>query len=81
MTTENSNPKPLYRVSFSRFTGKDNEGKDILGRPKEIGAAWKRKGDKQGAIIQLDIVPTDLMNHNGVMFLVPTETANNGGSQ
>jgi uncharacterized protein (DUF736 family) len=71
MTNENNNNKPLYRVSFSRITGKDNEGKDILGRPKEIGAAWKRKGDKQGAIIQLDIVPTDLMNHNGVIELPP----------
>ncbi|OJJ12950.1 hypothetical protein BKI51_02470 [Alphaproteobacteria bacterium AO1-B] len=80
MTTQNTNNKPLYRVSFSRITGKDNQGNDILGRPKEIGAAWSRKGDKQGAIIQLDIVPTDLMNHNGVMFLVPTETANSGGS-
>ncbi len=73
MTTENTkaNPKPLYRVSFSRITGKDDQGNDILGRPKEIGAAWPRKGDKQGAIIQLDIVPTDLATHNGVMFLVP----------
>lgn len=73
MTNENTNTnqKPLYRVSFSRITGKDDQGNDVLGRPKEIGAAWSRKGDKQGAIIQLDIVPTDLMNHNGVMFLVP----------
>lgn len=71
MTNENTNQKPLYRVSFSRITGKDDQGNDVLGRPKEIGAAWSRKGDKQGAIIQLDIVPTDLMNHNGVMFLVP----------
>jgi hypothetical protein len=81
MTTETQNQKPLYRVSFSRITGKDDQGQDILGRPKEIGAAWKRKGDKQGAIIQFDIVPTDLMNHNGVMFLVPVTTSNNGGSQ
>ena len=81
MTTETQNQKPLYRVSFSRITGKDDQGQDILGRPKEIGAAWKRKGDKQGAIIQLDIVPTDLMNHNGVMFLVPVTTQDNGGSQ
>ncbi|OJJ12944.1 hypothetical protein BKI51_02440 [Alphaproteobacteria bacterium AO1-B] len=58
-------------MSFSRITGKDDQGNDVLGRPKEIGAAWSRKGYKQGAIIQLDIVPTELMNHNGVMFLVP----------
>ena len=71
--TEQNNTKPMYRVSFSRITGKDNQGQDVLGKPREIGAAWKRKGDKKGAIIQLDIVPTDLTNHNGVMFLVPVE--------
>lgn len=71
MSQETQNNKPLYRVSFSRITGKDENGNDQLGKPREIGAAWKRKGDKQGAIIQLDIVPTDLANHNGVMFLVP----------
>lgn len=72
MTTETQNNKPLYRVSFSRITGKDDQGNDILGKPREIGAAWSRKGEKQGAIIQLDIIPTDLVNHNGVMFLVPS---------
>lgn len=72
MTTETQNNKPLYRVSFSRITGQDADGNDQLGKPREIGAAWSRKGDKQGAIIQLDIIPTDLVNHNGVMFLVPT---------
>lgn len=70
MTTQ-TNTKPLYRVSFSRITGKDDQGNDILGKPREIGAAWARKGDKQGAIVQLDIIPTDLVKHNGVMFLVP----------
>lgn len=71
MTTETTNKKPLYRVSFSRITGKDDQGNETLGKPREIGAAWERKGDKQGAIIQLDIIPTDLVSHNGVMFLVP----------
>lgn len=71
MTTNNQNQKPLYRVSFSRITCKDDQGNDVLGRPKEIGAAWSRKGNKKGAIVQLDIVPTDLATHNGVMFLVP----------
>jgi len=69
MTTKNE--KPLYRVTFSRITGKDEKGNDILARPKEIGAAWARKGDKKGAIISLDIIPTDLVNRNGVLFLLP----------
>ena len=71
MTT--ANEKPLYRVTFSRITGKDDKGQDILARPKEIGAAWARKGEKKGAIIALDIIPTDLVSRNGVLFLVPVD--------
>lgn len=73
-----NNEKPLYRVTFSRITGKDDKGNDVLARPKEIGAAWARKGDKKGAIIALDIIPTDLVNRNGVMFLVPVDGENGG---
>ena len=73
MTTETKNERPLYRVSFSCITGKDENGKDVLGRDKEIGAAWARKGDKKGAIINLEIIPTDLVNRNGVLFLVPLD--------
>ncbi len=65
--------KPLYRLTFSRITGKDENGKDILARPKEIGAAWARKGDKKGAILSLDLIPTDLISRNGVLFLVPVD--------
>ena len=73
-----NNEKPLYRVTFSRITGKDGKGNDVLARPKEIGAAWARKGDKKGALIALDIIPTDLENRNGVMFLVPVDDENGG---
>jgi hypothetical protein len=68
-----SNDKPLYRVTFSRVTGKDDKGHDILARPKEIGAVWPRKGDKKGAILNLDLIPTDLVHRNGVLFLVPVD--------
>ena len=81
MTTTTKNERPLYRVTFSRITGKDDKGQDILGRPKEIGAAWSRKGDKKGAIVTLDIIPTDLVNRNGVLFLVPVNADANGGSK
>ncbi len=79
--TITKNERPLYRVTFSRITGKDDKGQDQLARPKEIGAAWSRKGDKQGAIISLDIIPTDLVNRNGVLFLVPVNSDDNGGAQ
>lgn len=73
MTTKNE--RPLYRLTFSRITGKDKDGQDILSRPREIGAAWARKGDKKGAILNLDLIPTDLVNRNGVLFLVPVDAA------
>lgn len=71
--TASKNERPLYRVTFSRITGKDRDGKEVLARPKEIGAAWARRGDKKGAIISLDLIPTDLVNRNGVLFLVPVD--------
>ncbi len=80
MTTNTKNERPLFRVSFSRITGQDENGKDQLARPKEIGAAWARKGDKQGAIISLDIIPTDLVNRNGVLFLVPVNSEDRGSA-
>ena len=73
MTTKNE--KPLYRLTFSRITGQDENGKDILSRPREIGAAWPRKGDKKGAILTLDLIPTDLVNRNGVLFLLPVDAS------
>ena len=79
MTTRNE--RPLYRVTFSRITGTDDHGNDVLARPREIGAAWARKADKKGAIISLDIIPTDLVNRNGVLFLLPLDDNANGGAQ
>jgi len=81
MTNRNPNPKPLYRVTFSRITGQDETGNDVLARPKEIGAVWPRKGDKQGAILQLDIIPVELAQRQGVIFLVPVDGQDQGGSQ
>ncbi|MCB1499025.1 MAG: hypothetical protein KDK07_04420 [Bauldia sp.] len=80
MTAKNKE-RPLYRVTFSRITGTDDNGQQILARPVEIGAAWSRKNDKQGAIIALDIIPTDLVNRNGVLFLVPVNTASEGSKR
>lgn len=70
--TQTSNPqRPLYRVSFSRITGKDQNGHNILTRPREIGAIWARKGDKQGGILDLDVIPTEMVDRKGVLFVVP----------
>lgn len=63
--------RPLYRVTFARITGKDEEGRDILSRPKEIGAVWSRKNGKAGAILNLELIPVELTQRRGVIFLVP----------
>ena len=65
--------RPLYRVTFSRITGRDKDGRDELGRPKEIGAVWPRRQGKAGGILTLDIIPIELTQRQGVIFLVPVD--------
>lgn len=79
MTKKPNAGRPLFRVTFSRITGKDENGNDILSRPKEIGAVWPRKGDKAGGIIALDLIPVELTQRRGVLFLLPV--GNDGGEQ
>jgi hypothetical protein len=79
MTTKSNNDRPIYRVTFSRITGKDENGGDVLSRPKEIGAVWPRKGNKLGAILSLDLIPVELAQRQGVIFLVPADRDENGG--
>ncbi len=73
--------RPLYRVTFSRITGQDQDGRDELARPKEIGAVWPRRNGKTGGILTLDIIPIELTQRQGVIFLVPVDGDDNGGSQ
>lgn len=76
--TTNSTDRPTHRVTFSRITGQDDEGRDTLARPKEIGAVWPRKNGKSGGIIALDIIPIELTQRQGVIFLVPLEEERDG---
>jgi len=74
MSTNSNNEGPMFRVTFSRITGKDEDGNDILGRAKEIGAVWPRRSkDKHGGIIVLDLIPVELTQRQGVLFLVPAD--------
>jgi hypothetical protein len=79
--TKTTPTQPLFRVSFSRITGQDCDGQDVLARPKEIGAVWPRKNGKQGGIIALDLIPIELTQRQGVLFLVPVGEEEKGGSQ
>ena len=73
MSDHTETTRPLYRVSFSRITGQDRQGRDELARPKEIGAVWPRKNGKSGGIMQLDIIPIELTQRSGVIFLTPVD--------
>jgi len=73
MKPKNQDNLPLYRVSFARITGQDGHGRDALARPKEIGAVWPRKNGKTGGVLQLDIIPIQLTQRQGVIFLVPVD--------
>lgn len=80
-TTSNSETtRPLFRVTFSRITGQDEAGRDILAKPKEIGAVWPRKNGKIGGIVALDIIPVELAQRQGVLFLVPVDAPDDGGA-
>jgi len=85
--TDNTNEKkerPMFRVCFSTFRGKDNRGNDIVGSPREIGCVWARKNGKPGGIQDFDHIPVELTQRQGVVFLFPVEDSdneeNNGGS-
>ena len=72
MKKKTTNDKPLFRVTFSRIDT-DNDGKDTVMRPKEIGAVWPRKNGKQGGILALDLIPIELTQRKGVLFILPVD--------
>lgn len=81
MNKNTTTKRPLYRVAFSRITGQDQDGSDILSKPREIGAVWPRKNGKGGGILSLDHIPVELSQRRGVIFLVPLAREAEGGSQ
>ena len=78
MTTKTKTARPLYHVTFAPVTGQDDNGQDIIGRPKEIGSVWPRKNGKTGAILKLDIIPIELTRKQGVIFLIPVTGRQDG---
>ena len=60
--------RPSHRVSFACITGKDENGGDKLGTPREIGAVWPRRNGK-GGIMRLDHIPVELTRGQGVIFV------------
>lgn len=81
MNTNTKPERPLFRITFSRITGKDDKGNDVLSRPKEIGAVWARKNGKTGGLVSLDLIPVELAQRQGVMFLLPIDQDDEGASR
>lgn len=77
MKKKTTNDKPLFRVTFSRIDTDEN-GKDIVMRPKEIGAVWPRRNGKQGGILALDLIPIELTQRKGVLFILPVDQVHDG---
>lgn len=67
-----SKNRPQFRVCFARKTGVDAEGADILGSAQQIGSCWPRR-DNKGSILRFDHIPIELTQHQGVLFLFPTD--------
>lgn len=78
MATKTKTERPLFRVTFSSVRT-DRGGNEIVGKPREIGAAWPRRNGKQGAIVSLDLVPVDFAK--GVIFLLPVDAGNDRGAR
>jgi hypothetical protein len=79
--TSKSEPKnrPIYGVNFARILGKDENGNDVLGSARQIGAVWERKNGK-GGILRFDHIPVELAQHGGVIFITdPDEKQGNDG--
>lgn len=74
-----TNDKPLFRVSFSRIDLAE-DGTQVVTRPKEIGAVWPRKNGKKGGILALDLIPIELTQRKGVLFILPVDADDQGGS-
>ncbi len=70
----------MFRVTFSRVIAQDDDGYELLGRPKEIGVVWARKGNKVGGILKLDHIPVELAQRQGVIFLVPVTAREDEGN-
>jgi hypothetical protein len=70
MSEERKKNGPSHQVSFARITGRDDDGKDVLGPARQIGAIWPRAGKDGDGILRLDHIPEELRSQGGgVVFI------------
>lgn len=64
-----SKVRPTHQVSFARITGRDEDGREIVGQARQIGAIWPRAGKDGDGILRLDHMPEELRAGGGVIFV------------
>ena len=74
--TNDAGRKPAYRVMCARITGRDRNGREILGNFREIGAVWAPNPEKKWFPVALDLTPQELINGEARLFLAPVEDSN-----
>lgn len=70
MSNEREKSRPSHQVSFARITGRDEDGRDVLGPARQIGAIWPRAGKDGDGILRLDHVPEELRTQGGGVLFV-----------
>lgn len=61
---------PTHTVSFARIVGKDDDGKDVLGPARQVGAIWPRVGKEGDGIQRFDHIPEEMRSHGGGVLFV-----------
>ena len=67
---EKSKVRPSHQVSFARITGRDEDGRDVLGPARQIGAIWPRSGKDGEGILRLDHMPEEMRAEGGGVVFV-----------
>ncbi|HZF28331.1 MAG TPA: hypothetical protein VE907_04395 [Gammaproteobacteria bacterium] len=62
--------QPSHQVSFARVNGRDENGREVLGPARQIGAIWPREGKDGEGILRLDHVPEELRAQGGGVLFV-----------
>lgn len=68
--SEEKKKGPSHQVSFARITGRDDDGRDVLGPARQIGAIWPRAGKDGDGILRLDHIPEELRSQGGGVVFV-----------
>lgn len=79
---EKAKVRPSHQVSFARITGRDEDGRDVLGPARQIGAIWPRAGKDGEGILRLDHMPEEMRAEGGgVVFIRKIDALREGRTE